>query len=168
MRDDERELRALEAEIAEVSGILNVAHARLVALAGEAIDRGLWKGVGIRSVEHWLTLRAGLSYRSARQVAGLARRRGELAHTVAALPSGEITVDQAAAVADTAPAHADERAAGYARVMTVAQLRGTLSRYAFAEPSPDGNRSDGDNAGSDLAGRESSGPDPRERDPDRR
>jgi hypothetical protein len=147
-----RDWQAVSADIAAVCGVLNVAHGKLVALTGEAIEADLWKGVGIRSVEHWLTLRSGLAARTARQVVTVARRRAELPATVAALTAGRLSLDQAAAVADLAPAHTDAAAAECAQVMTVTQIRATLSRYAFADPAPAADPTpagSGDDGGSD-------------------
>jgi hypothetical protein len=109
----------IEARIERASGVLAVAHAHLVELTAEAIEGGLWNGGGIRSVAHWLTLKAGLSYARARQVADLAARKAELPATVDALSAGEVTFEQAHAVAAHTPAHADEAAARLARVTTV-------------------------------------------------
>ena len=64
----------LEAELAVVCGQLNQVSARLVAVTARAIESEGWAGAGIRSVEHWLVLRAGLSPGRARQVVLMARR----------------------------------------------------------------------------------------------
>jgi hypothetical protein len=57
----ETDVRRIEADVAEVAGSLNAAHGRLVQLAAELIETDLWRGYGIKSVEHWLCWRAGLS-----------------------------------------------------------------------------------------------------------
>src|SRR4051794_8956638 len=63
MGDTERDIayKDLLAEIARVCGVLNVAHAQLVALTAQAIDEDLWRGWGVRSVEHFLQWQTGLS-----------------------------------------------------------------------------------------------------------
>jgi hypothetical protein len=129
----ERELDAVEAEIADICGVLNVAHGRLVELVSGVIEAELWKGWGIRSVEHWLTIRAGLSRSQANRIVATARREADLPVTMERLRSGELTLDQAAAVAALAPAHIDAQAASLASVSTVTQLRSTLHRHRFAE-----------------------------------
>ncbi|MGH3507796.1 MAG: HNH endonuclease [Nocardioidaceae bacterium] len=129
----ERELDAVEAEIADISGVLNVAHGRLVELVARVIEAELWKGWGIRSVEHWLTIRAGLSRTQANRIVATARRHAELPITMERLRAGELTLDQAAAVAALAPAHIDAQAASLAAVSTVTQLRSTLHRHQFVD-----------------------------------
>ncbi len=130
----EAAVREIEAQVASAAGALNVAHGRLVELAADLIESGLWCGYGIKSVEHWLCWKAGLSPERARQVTAVARRRGELPVTVAALGAGALSVDQVICVAKHAPAHNDAEVASFAKVATVTQLRSTLSRYSFTEP----------------------------------
>src|SRR5680860_1121105 len=114
-------VRQIEAEVAAAAGALNVAHGRRVEVAGELIETELWKGYGVKSVEHWLGWHAGLSPERARQITAVARRRREL------------SVDQVIAVAKHTPAHNDAEVASFAKVATVTQLRSTLSRYSFAK-----------------------------------
>ncbi len=133
----EETVRQIEAKVAGAAGALNVAHGRLVELAGELIETELWKGYGVKSVEHWLGWHAGLSPERARQITGVARRRRELPVTVATLAAGELSVDQVIAVAKHTPAHNDAEVASFAKVATVTQLRSTLSRYSFASADAD-------------------------------
>ncbi len=130
-------VRRIEARVAAAAGALNVAHGQLVALAGELIETELWKGYGVKSVEHWLGWHAGLSPERARQITAVASRRAELPVTVATLVAGELSVDQVITVAKHAPAHNDAEVASFAKVATVTQLRSTLSRYSFAKPDAD-------------------------------
>ncbi len=130
-------VRRIEAEVAAAAGALNVAHGRLVEVAGELIETELWQGYGVKSVEHWLGWHAGLSPERARQITAVARRRTELPVTVATLVAGELSVDQVMVVAKHAPAHNDAEVASFAKVATVTQLRSTLSRYSFAKPDTD-------------------------------
>ena len=130
------DVEEIEARIADASGVLAVAHSRLVGLVADVIERGLWQGGGFRSPAHWLTLKAGLSNGRAQQIVDLATRAAELPATVEALGAGELTFEQAHAVAAHAPAHVDAKVARLAKVSTVSQLRRTLSRYRFAEPEP--------------------------------
>ena len=53
--------------------------------------------------------------------------------TVAALQRGELSVDQAAAIARHAPAYADAEARGFAATMTVAQLSRVCRAYPHFE-----------------------------------
>src|SRR3954464_4635434 len=138
--DDDGE--RLEAELAVVCGQLNQVSARLVALTARAIAGEGWAGSGIRSVEHWLVLRAGLSPGRARQVVGMARRSGALPVVMGAFAAGRLSVDQVAVVARHAPAHVEASVAELAVSASVPQLGRVLSRYSFdpptgEEPDPD-------------------------------
>lgn len=129
---------ATEAEIeqdwdlaADLAADLHDAHAALVQLTGGALARGSWAAPGIRSPQHWLMVRAGLSRGQAAAVVLLARRRHELPATAAALGHGTISLDQAAVVARHTPAEFDATVAEFARHATVTQLHRTVSRYDF-------------------------------------
>lgn len=130
-------VRRIEAEVAEVAGVLNAAHGRLVELTAELIETEGWRGHGVVSVEHWLVWHAGLSPHRARLIAQVARRRAELPVTGATLTRGELSLEQVTEVTKYVPAGNDAEAASLARVATVPQLRNTLSRYRFTDPDPD-------------------------------
>lgn len=123
---------------------MNVAHAKLVSCTAEPLESGLWKGYGIRSIEHWLTLRAGLSPQRARHIADVAHRATELPVTVQTMADGQLSFEQAHAVAEHARPHNDAEAASLAKVTTVTQIRSTLSRYTFAADDT-GTGTDGEN-----------------------
>jgi hypothetical protein len=128
-----------EAQVAELCGIVNATHGRLVSLVAKVIDEGLWQGVGIMSVEHWVTWKCGVSTGRARQICAAARRAGELPDTMALVVSGALTLDQAAVVAKYGPADKDTEIAAQAPNMTVSQLTRVLSKYKFSvdpEPKP--------------------------------
>lgn len=119
---------ALREQIGEVAGVLNVTHARLVALTRQAIEAEGWQGWGIRSVEHWLTLQAGLSPTRAREIALLAEARADYPETAAAFEAGQLSVDQTVAVLRNAPPHNDAEAASIAKISSVSQIRAVLSK----------------------------------------
>ncbi|MEJ7742947.1 MAG: DUF222 domain-containing protein, partial [Nocardioidaceae bacterium] len=129
-------LSAIEAEVADVCGVLNVAHARLVRLTARLLASGDWKGIGIRSPEQWLAWHTGLSPERARQIVTVARRRTELPSVTTSLDEGELSIDQAVAVSKYTPADNEASVATFAKFTTVRQLRSTLSRYSFG---PDAN-----------------------------
>src|SRR3954469_3015532 len=136
------EAERLEAELAVVCGALNQVSARLVALTARAIESEGWAGAGIRSVEHWLVLRAGLSPGRAAAVVLMARRSGVLPVVMGAFAAGRLSVDQVAVVARHAPAHVEASVAELAVSASVPQLGRVLSRYSFdpptgEEPDPD-------------------------------
>lgn len=121
----------VEARVAEVAGVVHGGFAVLVDLAGVALDEKLWQGWGLHSPAQWLAWRSGLSIRVAGQVVRVARRRGDLPCAIAALRSGELSLDQVRLIAVHVPGPYDEAATALAKVMTVAQLERVLPRYAW-------------------------------------
>ncbi len=117
--------------VASLAADLHDAHGRLVDAVAVALVEGSWQAAGIRSPEHWLVVRAGLSRGHASAVVLMARRAGELPETAAALRDGRISLDQAAVVARHAPAAFDATVAEFARHATVPQLQRSVARYDF-------------------------------------
>ncbi|WP_076262467.1 HNH endonuclease signature motif containing protein [Intrasporangium flavum] len=117
--------------VASLAADLHDAHARLVDAVAVALVEGSWMAAGIRSPEHWLVVRAGLSRGHAAAVVLMARRAGELPATAAALRAGRISLDQAAVVARHAPAAFDVTVAEFAQHATVPQLQRSVARYDF-------------------------------------
>ena len=74
--------------MAEMCGLLHAATARLVGLIGQVLATGAWPGFGIRSAEHWVTWKCGVSARRARELVGMARRLPEFPETRAPSPPG--------------------------------------------------------------------------------
>ena len=124
----------LEAELAVVCGRLNRLSARMVGLVAVALECEGWAGPGIRSPEHWLVLRAGLSPGRARQVVLMARRVRDLPVVMGSFEAGSLSVDQVAVVARHAPSHVEASVADLAVSASVPQLGRVLSRYAFDPP----------------------------------
>jgi hypothetical protein len=80
-------------------------------------------------------------------VVSVARRRGDLPVTFAAFDAGELSIDQVAPIAATAPGWADAELWEFARLATVTQLRRTLRSYDFGpDPTPDTDEHDDDEA----------------------
>ena len=134
MAEREAEAARLEAEMAEVCGVLNAATARLVGLVGEVLATEAWQGWGIRSPEHWVVWKCGVSARRARTLVAMARRMAELPETRDAFAAGELAEDQVAVIVRHAPAATDAEVVTLARSATVAQLRRVLASYVFAQP----------------------------------
>ena len=65
--DREGEAAALEAEMAQVCGVLNAATGALVGLIEKALDTGAYAGAGVRSPEQWVAWKCGLSATRARK-----------------------------------------------------------------------------------------------------
>ncbi len=121
-RDREAEQARIEAEIAEVCGILNAATGRLVDVIAKALEAGTCEGDGIHSPQQWVGWKCGLGAGRARKLVAMAKRLGELPEVGAALRSGELSEDQAAVACRYAPAFNDAEVATLARSATVAQL----------------------------------------------
>jgi len=130
----ESEVSALEDEIAEQCGILNVATGRLVALIGRVVATESYAGAGIRSPEQWVAWKCGVSTARARSLVSMARHLPELPVTRSALEAGELAEDQVAVICRHTPTHNDAEAAELGRSATVTQLRRALGRHSFAKP----------------------------------
>ena len=124
-------LADIKDRLADACGVLNVAHARLVELTAELIETELWRGYGIRSVEHDLMLQTGLSPERARQVVEVAAATVALPVTTAKLAEGALSFEQVHAVTQHQGKFNDDEAASFATIATVPQIRRTLSRYTF-------------------------------------
>src|SRR6478672_8634700 len=117
--------------VASLAADLHDAHARLVDFVAAVLADGSWQAAGLRSPEHWLMLRAGLSRGQAAAMILVGRRAEELPATAAALREGRISLDQAAVVARHTPAEFDATVAEFAEHATVTQLQRSVSRYDF-------------------------------------
>jgi len=133
MVDTEAEADRLDAEIAEVCGVINAATARLVRLIGQVLETESWAGWAIRSPEHWVAWKCGVGRARARSLVAMARRLPELPETRASFEAGELAENQVAVVARHAPTTTDGEVAELARQATVCQLRRALGSYRFAE-----------------------------------
>ena len=129
-----------EQELASLCGVLNASYARLVTIVAEALADESWAIAGVRSPEHWLTMRAGLSPFRARQVVAVATRRGELPSVMGQFADGQLSLDQVMVVARYAPAHVEASVAEFAVHASVPQLRRALSRYSFDPPADPGHQ----------------------------
>ena len=136
----------VEERLEAAMGILNVASAQVVSVVAEALERGAWQGIGIRSPEHWLTWRAGISAGRARRLVAMARALADLPAASAALTEGALSEDQAHVVCRHVDPHHDEEATTLARGATVAQLARALPGI---NPRPPEEDDDGANEGPD-------------------
>ena len=119
----------LEGRLNSVCGSLNLLHGQLVELTVEVLEGDYWAGYGVRSPEHWLTWKTGLSPYRARDIVLLARRKAELPCIFQAFTKGLLAIDQVAVLARHARSWHDEELADLAQSMTVAQLSQVLARY---------------------------------------
>ena len=128
------EYQAIVAELAEVQGVINAAEARVVALTARAIEVGVSGGTHL-TPQQWVEWQTGCTPGRAADVVKLASRTADLPHTIGALEAGQLSVDQAAAVARHVPSRYDVSAARVASCCTVRQLRKALPWYRDPKPS---------------------------------
>jgi hypothetical protein len=119
----------LETRIADVCGVLNVAHAQLEALIAEALETGVWEVPGVRCAQHWVAWKTGLSPARAKQVVQIASRTSELPVTLGMFADGELAIDQVSVVSRSVPEHNDSQATELAKHATVSQLSRSLASY---------------------------------------
>jgi hypothetical protein len=127
-----------EQELADLCGVLNQSYARLVTVVADALSDESWAVGGIRSPEHWLTMRAGLSPFHAKQIVTVARRRDELPSVMDAFADGQLSLDQVTVIVRYTPAHVEASVAEFAVNASVPQLRSALSQYSFDPPASPG------------------------------
>jgi hypothetical protein len=113
---------SLDDRIAAACGHLNACYAALVELIREVIATEAWHGLGIRTLEQWITWRTGLSANHARALVELAAAADSHPRLAEAFAAGELSVDQARLAARAQPEH-DADVAEWAKVMTLSQLR---------------------------------------------
>lgn len=135
----------IEADLAPIAGVLNVAHSQLVEKTVVALERGGWSGAGIHTSVQWLTIQMGLSTPRAKQVVAVAERIAQYPTLRAAFAAGELAFDQVYVVATRAPAWADAKVTEFARYATVPQLRRVIRDEYFDddpdEPEPEAKQS---------------------------
>ena len=127
-----------EQELASLCGVLNTSYARLVTIVAQALVDESWAIAGVRSPEHWLTMKAGLSPFRAKAIVTVARRSHELPTVMGQFADGQLSFDQVAVVARYAPAHVEASVAEFAVNASVPQLRRSLSQYSFDPPAEPG------------------------------
>jgi Domain of unknown function (DUF222) len=115
----------LDDRIATACGHLNACYADLVDLLAEVIGTGAWNGFGIRSVEHWIGWRTGLSGSHCRTLSALVAAAETHPRVIEAFRAGELSIDQAGLAITARPEH-DGDIANMARAMTLSQLRLTV------------------------------------------
>jgi hypothetical protein len=124
----------IEDRLAVIVGQLNALHAQLVDLVTEARETGAWTGVGVRSLTHWLTWKAGVSNPHAAQLVRLADARATHPRISETFAAGRLTVDQAA-TAVKVPPRCDAQVAEMAPLASVNQLR-TIVRCSLPPAPP--------------------------------
>src|SRR5918996_2835233 len=101
--------RSLEDRVVDTVGLLNLASAELVGLVAEALESGAWEGAGIRSPEHWVAWRCGVSGARARRLVALARGLRALPACRGRFAVGGVSEDQVAVIVRHTDAEHDEQ-----------------------------------------------------------
>ncbi|HET6919047.1 MAG TPA: DUF222 domain-containing protein, partial [Jiangellaceae bacterium] len=130
------DVRTLEERLSETVGLLNVVTAELVRLIGEALRTGGWEGFGIRSPEHWVVWRCGVSPARARRLVAMARTLDELPKVAGLFDAGSVSEDQTAIIVRHTDADHDGQVAELAPSLTVPQLARVLPSLPRTEPDP--------------------------------
>ena len=125
----------IEDRLAVIVGQLNALHAELVDLVAEARDTDAWSGLGIRSLTHWLTWKAGVTNERASALVRLAAAKSTHPELSTLFADGRLTVDQAAVAVKVEPRH-EHRVAEMAPLATVNQLRTIVRCSLPAVPPP--------------------------------
>lgn len=116
-------------KVGQLSGQIAQLHADLVATTVQVIADEAWVGDGIRSVEHFLEFKTGLDRSTVRKIVKVARRVEDLPEAMELLAAGRLTLDQAAVVAEHAPASHSKDVTTFAENATVSQLRRGLAGW---------------------------------------
>lgn len=126
----------VSAELADLAGVVHAGHGAMVRVMADALVSGVWQGHRVLSPRHFLTWQTSLSDQAAAAVVRLAERAGELSATLDALCAGRLSLASAGVIARFVPAAFETEVLAAAEVMTVNQLRRSVSRYCFDVDDP--------------------------------
>lgn len=101
-------LEELEAQITELTGQLNAANYRWLALIAEFDRRLGWAGPGLYSCAHWLNFKCGLALGAAREKVRVARALESLPRFSAAMAAGQLSYSKARALTRVADADTEK------------------------------------------------------------
>lgn len=130
----EQAIDVLQAEVAEVCGVLNAGYGRIVQLVARALAAELWHQWGVLTPAQWVAWQTGVAPGRSQQIVRIAQRAEEIPTAVAALVAGELSLDQCHEIARHVPAGFEAGVTELAKLSTVTQLRRVLPRYDFGEP----------------------------------
>jgi hypothetical protein len=125
------------AELADLCGVVNAAHGRMIEVVADVLADDAWVISGILSPRHWLTWQTAMTDASASAVVHLATRRDDLAATVAATVEGRLSLALAGLIARYVPTEFEADALDLAAVLTVNQMRRVVTRYRFDVEAPE-------------------------------
>lgn len=137
MSRQEQVARRAGATAARVMGQMNVLSWQLVEMLVEVLDADGWcPGGGLKSPEHWLCWRTGLSRGRAARLVQIARRVDELPECIKLFREGRLSEDAMALIAKKAPPHRDSELAEVAPLLLYSQLNRVLKALPEQERSP--------------------------------
>src|SRR3954469_5014036 len=116
-------LKVLFQELSELAGHRNAIDGRIVEIAAEMDNDGLWGATGARSVAALVAWKTGSSPANAHTITAIANRSADFPRCVAGLREGRLSLDQVGVIAERAADGSDEHYAALAEVASVSQLR---------------------------------------------
>jgi hypothetical protein len=139
--------RECEQRTITAMGTINLATADLVRTIAMLDATGGWRGHGIRSLEHWVQWKAGVSERRARDLVNIAQRIDELPRCWTLFAEGRLTEDAMALLARRLPATRDAELAQLVPELLISQLHRILrscpevpNRKGYPGPEPEPER----------------------------
>jgi len=128
MSRQERVSWEAQTRLAGLMGQINALTAQVVEVIAEVLDAEAWgPGGGLRSPEHWVAWRTGVSPARAAALVAMARRQGELPECRALFSAGSLTEDAMKLIATKAPADRDHELAELAPMLMSTQLSRILA-----------------------------------------
>lgn len=125
------EMAEFESQFASTAGQRNAADGQLIDIVVTALTNNYWQGAGIHTPVQWLVWRAGICRATARRLITIAARAGELPTTIGLLRQGQLSLDQAHAIARYTPAEYEASVCNLAQAATVNQIIAATRTYSF-------------------------------------
>ncbi len=117
-----------QARLVELMGQINCLTAQVVDVIAEVLDADAWgPGGGLRSPEHWVAWRTGISSARAAALVTMARRHNELPECEVLFKAGSLTEDAMKAITAKVPAERDHELAELSPMLMHTQLTRILS-----------------------------------------
>lgn len=152
------DLDAMGDEIAQLAGQIAAAEARFLRLLGAFDLWEGWGGPGVRSLAHWLSWRAGMSLRTAREHVRMARALRDLPRIEDAFGAGELSFSKVRALTRIATRDTEESLLGIARNAPAAHVERLVAGLRKAKKEADG-QDDADGPEGEDDGNDESGSD---------
>lgn len=136
------DLDAMGDEIAQLAGQIAAAEARFLRLLGSFDLWEGWGGPGVRSLAHWLSWRAGMSLRTAREHVRMARALRDLPRTEDAFGAGELSFSKVRALTRIATRETEESLVAIARNAPAAHVERLVAGLRKTKDSDDRDHND--------------------------